>query len=168
MAYMCVKRVKEANLSEDMSEQLLSLKTLSIPLVEAKYRALWGRAARIPTNRTYLIRQIAYKMQELSYGSVSVEMKAKLEELIKRYDPINKAVCKSSGKTVSGRDTRIPLPGSFITKQYKGQRIEVKVLDDGFEYHGAFYKNLTAIAQIITGAHWNGFIFFGLRKNGKK
>jgi hypothetical protein len=39
------------------------------------------------------------------------------------------------------------------------------VLDGGaFEYRGRRYRSLSAIAKAITGAHWNGRLFFGLRK----
>lgn len=153
-------------MEEEVLSQIEALKAVSTPAIEEKYKGLLGKTTA-PNNRTYLIRQLAYRMQELTYGGVSGETKTKIEELVKTYNPINKAVSKSSGKTESGRDTRLPLPGSFITKKYKDKRIEVKVLEDGFEYQGSFYKNLTAVAQKITGAHWNGFMFFGLRKNGK-
>ena len=38
------------------------------------------------------------------------------------------------------------------------------VRDDGFEYNGGSYRSLSAIARAITGAHWNGYDFFGLGK----
>ena len=34
----------------------------------------------------------------------------------------------------------------------------------GFEYDGERYRSLTEIARRITGAHWSGPRFFGLRK----
>jgi hypothetical protein len=39
----------------------------------------------------------------------------------------------------------------------------VLVLEHGFEYAGQRYRSLTQIAQLITGAHWSGPRFFGLR-----
>jgi len=41
----------------------------------------------------------------------------------------------------------------------------VLVLDDGFEWRGKRYGSLTTIAKEITGAHWSGPRFFGLRKS---
>src|SRR5580658_1453525 len=41
---------------------------------------------------------------------------------------------------------------------------QVKILNDGFEYAGARYRSLSAIAQAITGTKWNGYLFFGLGK----
>jgi hypothetical protein len=49
-----------------------------------------------------------------------------------------------------------------ITKEYKGTNYEVKVLEKGFEYKGKIYKTLSAIAKEVTGAHWNGYLFFNL------
>jgi len=36
-------------------------------------------------------------------------------------------------------------------------------LDDGFEFEGRLYRSLTQIAREITGAHWSGPRFFGLK-----
>lgn len=60
----------------------------------------------------------------------------------------------------SGRDTRLPIPGAIIRKEYKGQILEVKVLEKGFEYLGKTYRTLSAVAKVVTGDHWNGYLFF--------
>ena len=39
----------------------------------------------------------------------------------------------------------------------------VLVHADGFEWNGRRYRSLTVIAHEITGAHWSGPRFFGLR-----
>jgi Protein of unknown function (DUF2924) len=58
------------------------------------------------------------------------------------------------------------LPGTVLTREYKGQTVRVTVLADGFECHGQRYKSLTAVVKAVTGKHWNGHHFFGLRTNG--
>ena len=63
-------------------------------------------------------------------------------------------------------DSRLPMPGSLLVKDFKGQTIVVKVLDDGFEYDGRRFASLSAVAKEITGTKWNGFLFFGLIKEG--
>ena len=37
------------------------------------------------------------------------------------------------------------------------------VRDDGYEYQGRPYKSRSAIARLITGTRWNGWVFFGLK-----
>ena len=61
-----------------------------------------------------------------------------------------------------GRDRRLPPPGSWIERDYKGRTIRVLVVADGFEYKGERYKSLSAIAKAVTGSHMNGFLFFRL------
>ncbi len=67
----------------------------------------------------------------------------------------------------SDHDARLPLPGSLLLKEFKGQTHVVKVLDDVFEYDGRRFRSLSAIAQAISGTKWNGFSFFGLIKESR-
>lgn len=62
----------------------------------------------------------------------------------------------------SYRDKRLPIPGSTLERMYQGKKIEVKVLEKGFEYNGRIYKSLTAVSKLITGSNWNAFSFFKL------
>ena len=52
----------------------------------------------------------------------------------------------------------------MITRQYKGQMLQVEVLSMGFAFQGDVYKSLSAVAGAITGQHCNGFHFFRLAK----
>jgi len=67
---------------------------------------------------------------------------------------------------VSDHDSRLPMPGSVLIKEYRGQTLVVRVLDTGFEYDGRRFASLSAIAKEITGTKWNGLMFFGLTKKG--
>ena len=54
------------------------------------------------------------------------------------------------------------MPGALITRHYRGRMVQVRVLADGFEYEGVTYRSLSAVAKVVTGSHWNGWLFFGL------
>jgi len=56
------------------------------------------------------------------------------------------------------------LPGSRLVKEHGGRNHVVTVEDSGFRYEGELFTSLSAIAKHITGTHWNGLLFFGLRK----
>jgi hypothetical protein len=43
----------------------------------------------------------------------------------------------------------------------------VVVLESGFSYRGQRYRSLSELAQLITGSHWSGPLFFGLKKRKK-
>lgn len=73
--------------------------------------------------------------------------------------PLDRAVTTA---VVPLDDPRLPMPGSLIRKDYKGQTIVVKVLSAGFEYDGRRFPSLSAIAHEITGTKWNGFVFLPL------
>ncbi len=144
----------------------MALNGLTTAELQRKYAGLFG-AQPVSNNRRFMERKIAYRLQEMAIGGLAAELKAKIDELIIRYDPVNCCRFKVRRST-TGRDVRLPLPGSLITKIYKGKRIEVKVLEHGFEYEGVIYKNLSHVAKVVTGNKWNGFLFFGYKPNGKE
>ena len=55
-------------------------------------------------------------------------------------------------------------PGTRLVREWRGATHTVLVHADGFEWHGKRYRSLTIVAREITGAHWSGPRFFGLRK----
>ena len=105
-------------------------------------------------------------MEDSTKQGLSAEAKTRLDQFIKAYDPINNKALRQNGASQATkdriRDRRLPIPGTVISKVYKGTVIDVKVLDKGFEYAGKPYRTLSAIAGSVTGQHWNGYLFFGL------
>jgi Protein of unknown function (DUF2924) len=53
--------------------------------------------------------------------------------------------------------------GTRLVREWRGVTHTVLVHADGFEWNGRRYRSLTIIAHEITGAHWSGPRFFGLR-----
>jgi hypothetical protein len=66
------------------------------------------------------------------------------------------------------RRPRLLRSGTRLLREWGGRTHTVIVLDDGFEYDGERYRSLTVIARRITGAHWSGPGFFGLRKTATR
>jgi len=157
-------------MKESISEQIQSLRSATLPEIQKIYKELFNVTEAPCANKPYLIKKIAYRLQEMADGGLSDEAKMQIVDLIEKYDPINNKALRpqvvSAGKNVVSipfmRDKRLPIPGTVIHKKYKGQDIHVKVLDKGFEYKDKYYRSLTAIAFELSGAHWNGFSFFNL------
>jgi len=149
--------------------ELDKLKDKHLEELQAEFELTFGRKTD-STNDTFLRRKIAYRIQEMEWGGLSKKAKVRLDELIEKYDPVNNKALRpkitTGGKELktlpSMRDKRLPIPGTIIRKTYKGQEIEVRVLEKGFEYNGKRYRSLTGIALEITGAHWNGYAFFNV------
>ena len=78
-----------------------------------------------------------------------------------------KEQAKASFRSRTATDPRLPPPGSWLTRSYKGQTIEVKVLSQGFQYQGRIFSSLSALAKEITGSHCSGFWFFHLGRHAK-
>ncbi len=152
-------------MEETKLTEIMELEKKSLEELKVKYQEVFGQA---PTsnNKGFLWRKIAYRIQERVYGGLSAETQTCITELIERYDPVNNKTLRPEGnaprKDFTSYDRRLPVPGTVITKEYKGKNFAVKVLAKGFEFNGKVYKSLTAIAKEVTGAHWNGYLFFKL------
>lgn len=142
--------------------EIMALKNASLEEIKAKYAEIFGLESP-STNKIFLWKKIAYRLQEQHYGGLPEATQGRINELIERYDPVNnksmRPINPEPGMKMA-RDRRLPIPGAIIKKEYKGRVHDVKVLENGFEYEGKTYKTLSAVAKAITGAHWNGFLFF--------
>ena len=145
--------------------EIMALKNATAEKLLKRYKELYGEDAT-GTHKTYLWRKIAYKLQEQEHGDLSAKAKGKLKALIEEFDPINNKALRpdkpAANQSLLVKDKRLPIPGTVITKKYKGTNYQAKVLEKGFEYNGKIYKTLSAISKEITGAHWNGYLFFNL------
>ena len=79
-------------------------------------------------------------------------------------NPITAGETSLENLPIRPRDSRLPAPGSIITKNYRGNTIEVKVLENGFEYEGKTYKSISRVAMNIVKRPISGYVFFGLSK----
>ena len=152
-------------MNETLKEKIVMLGSLSMPELQERARVLFLNQKLSFSNRLFLVKAIAYKLQENALGGLTDKAQTRIQELIKLYDPINNKVFrpdKSSSKGKSSRDRRLPIVGSEIIKKYKGQQYVIKVTEKGFEFNGKTYRSLSRIAEEITGVHWSGYAFFNL------
>ena len=160
-------------MSESVAARVAKLKKLSADELQVEWEKVFGRPTR-QRHRVYLWKRPARKLQEDQLPQMAAEEEAKVAEfrdIIRQLPPDRWFPSKWKGKPrakVSVSDSRTPPPGSVISRQYHGQEIAVKVLDDGFEYEGQVFRSLSAIAKEVTGTVWNGPAFFGLRKGVRK
>lgn len=94
----------------------------------------------------------AYAVQERALGGLSPAAKRQLI-----------AISRGEKPTQATGQIRIK-PGSRLLREWHGTTYEVIVTDRGFVWEGRTYKSLSAVAQAISGAKWNGPRFFGLVK----
>lgn len=102
-------------------------------------------------NRTHLEHRLTYRLQEIAHGGLSEKTIGRLK------------VLRGNKPDSPKRRTMKPPAGVILIREYQGIEHRVRVLTDGFDYDGKKYKSLSAIACKITGTHWKGPRFFGLR-----
>jgi hypothetical protein len=163
---------------QSMNQKLAALQNMGVTQLRAKYLEVFGEPTRTG-NKAFLFKKIAWRIQSLAEGGLSERARRRAEELARDADvrtSVPKAPVMTSGMTsrtvtlpmtvVVGRD-RLPIPGTVLTRTYKGTPVAVTVLgNEAFEYQGQAYGSLSAIAKTVTGSHWNGFLFFGLTAKG--
>ncbi len=54
-------------------------------------------------------------------------------------------------------------PGTRLVRSWNGRTISVQAEETGFVFEDRQYGSLSAIAREVTGSHWSGPRFFGLR-----
>jgi hypothetical protein len=113
-----------------------------------------GEAPRLPDQ---LFRRLTVQLlQERRYGDLPAIIR---RELLR--------VCEDTPTTgVNARPAVLPIrlsEGTHLIREWNGRIIEVMVRDDAFEWEGRTYKSLSHIAREVTGAHWSGPRFFGMR-----
>jgi hypothetical protein len=113
-----------------------------------------------------LWKRITWKIQEQRFGGLSGAAQRRLEELIAEIDlPLGEQTRTVVGKPrpITGKTTHVPV-GTVLTREWKGETIVVASTSAGFEFKGEVYTSLSVVARKISGTHWNGPVFFGLRK----
>ena len=161
----------------DVDAAVRTLNRMTVPQLRERYAEVFGEAAR-SFNKPHLIKRIAWRLQAIQEGDLSERARRRAHELAKDADlrirpPITPSDTGGNGTVVTspfrvGPDDRLPMPGTLLTREYKGQTIQVRVLSNGFEFEGEVYRSLSAVAQKITGAHWNGYYFFRVPKPAKE
>ena len=155
----------------NIDREVAQMQRMSVNQLQQKFAEVFGEQPRA-RNKQWLVKRIAWRLQANSEGGLSERALRRAMELANDADlrltaprnPQAPATVQPATAAIAPHDRRLPMPGTLLTRRYKGQSIQVQVLVDAFEFEGERYKSLSAVAKAITGTHWNGFHFFGLNK----
>jgi hypothetical protein len=132
---------------------------LPISELRQKWAVFWGMQPHERIGRVTLQKSLQFKLREERGDWLDAEQQRRLDNLIASY--------KRNPKFFDEGLSELK-PGLRLVKNYNGEHHSVEVLTDGFEYRGKVYGSLSEIATIISGTRWNGWVFFGLKKRGRK
>jgi hypothetical protein len=140
--------------SESLASDLEALQDL--PHAELKRR--WNELYEMPCpphmNRMFLIRAVAYRIQEQAIGGLDRATRRRLDRAAKDL---------SAGRPLAQPRPAIK-PGTRLLREWQGRVHEVLIVEGGVEYRGQVWPSLSAVAREITGTRWSGPRFFGLKE----
>ncbi len=162
-------------MNTNVHAQVAALRKMTPSELREKYLEVFGEPTR-SGNREFLCKRLAWRIQSHAEGGLSDRARQRAMELARDADirttiPRTPAISPDAitrvVTTTLGDTNPLPTPGAVLARQYKGRTIQVTVLPNGFDYEGQVYRSLSAIAKTVTGSHWNGNAFFGIKTKGK-
>lgn len=146
----------QAHNGEELAARVLALPECPKGELEAEWRRLWGSEVPRHASRALLVRAVAYGLQAEVYGGLDTST----QRLLKKAGQANDKLSRPQPRRLS--------KNSKLFREWHGETHEVLVLEKGFAWRGETYSSLSAIARAITGTHWNGWAFFGLKRRPKQ
>lgn len=119
-------------------------------------RQFWSdlSGVNLPHASLSLLRHlIAHQLQEKAVGKLPTYIERELDRLNGNSD--------ATAPTLPRRGP-ILLVTRFV-REWNGKTIAVTATEAGFEWDSDIYRSLSEIARKVTGAHWSGPRFFGLK-----
>ncbi len=154
-----------------ISSEIDDLRHKTVAQLQNRYLEVFRETSR-SNHKQFLIRRIAWRLQALAEGDLSERARERALSLAQDADLRLRAprssVWQPGTAAARGRhhDSRLPRPGTVLTRTFRSRNVSVQVLEKGFKYEGAVYRSLSAVARQISGTQWNGFSFFGLQGGG--
>lgn len=131
----------------NVTEEVRALAELDGPRLRQCWQDLVGGSA--PSVSPKLLRlALAYRIQANAYGDLSADAKRRLAQV-------------AGGKSVS----QTASAGMRLVREWQGTTHVVTIDESGtIRWNDREWKSLSAVARAITGGHWSGPAFFGLRR----
>jgi len=139
--------------------ELAALTTASRAELIAHWEAAYRRPPPKGISRRLLEYAAAYNIQVRRYGGLKPSTKRKLRQIA---EAARERRLNGTKAVVPKKRSRLGA-GTRLMRDWHGTTHTVDVIEGGFRYNGQTYKSLSEIAKLITGAHWSGPRFFGVK-----
>ena len=132
-----------------LDNRLAVIAAMNARTLRAEWQRVHGKLPPTALSSDLLARGLAQALQEKAHGVLPRRIASTIDARVRAQ--------------LSGRPAIAPIKsGTRFSRQWHGEVYHVIVTDNGFEYGGALYTSLSAIARRITGTAWSGPKFFGL------
>ena len=144
--------------AQELAQEITRLLALDVPALRQRWKALIGADPSPYLGRSFMVRALAYRLQERALGG----LKPAAQRLLDRIgDGRAELVEERIPKQRAGA-------GTVLIREWRGVHHRVTVLDSNVVYRGRRYKSLSEVARVITGTRWSGPLFFGLKGRAKE
>jgi hypothetical protein len=162
----------------NIGKEVAAMQRMTATQLRERYEDVFREACR-SNHKEWLVKRIAWRLQANEEGDLSEHARQRAAELANDADLRMKAPPRKTEPPAPGgrkvqttiartHDSRVPMPGTVLARQYKGRAIQVTVLPNGFEHEGEVFPSVSAVAKAITGSHTSGFLFFNLNGKGAR
>jgi hypothetical protein len=140
--------------------EIARLRGLDVKELRARWRVVLRKEAPAHLPRHLVFRILAYRLQAHALGDLDGASRRFLERLQR---PDRNTQQQAQSKPAAP----VLQPGAILSREWNGHMHRVAILAEGFAWNGKTYRSLSKAAFAITGTHWNGPRFFGLRDDTK-
>ena len=137
-----------------LAEEIAGLSKAGIADLREHWKTLYGRQPPGGLGRSFLVRAIAYRLQEQAFGGLKPSTRRLLARVAEE---------AAAGSSLKRPPVRKAGMGTILVREWQGNAHRVTVLGDGVSFNGKRYRSLSEVAREITGSRWSGPRFFGLR-----
>jgi hypothetical protein len=146
----------------DLEQRITEIQRMNWTELRALWRDIYKEEPR-SGNVQWMRKRLCWQVQAEVLGGLSDAAKKRIEELTPlalQWLPWGFRSFPEKNTVVSPAERGRLKPGTVLTRPYKSKTVVVNVREDGFEYDGALFRSLSAVAKAVTGSHWNGRLFF--------
>jgi hypothetical protein len=141
-----------------LTAEIAETSKASITDLRERWKNQYGKEPLGHIGRSLMIRAIAYRLQEMAFGGLKPSAQRVLDRI----------GASRSEKALEPTPKRRANAGTVLIREWRGVSHRVTVLDHDVVYRGRRYKSLSEVARTITGTHWSGPLFFGLKNRTKE
>ena len=123
--------------------------------LKEQWEKAFGAKPPAYAGQAFLEGHLAWMQQAKQHGGLKRKANTHIKQLVKKL---------RAEEELLPNHNLVVKPGTRLIRQYKEKKYEVTATEAGFLYNGKTYGSLSTIALEITGTHWNGKVFFGVRK----
>jgi hypothetical protein len=149
-----MKRRAPALDRDALTAEIAGLSKASTEDLRERWRILYGKEPSNQIGRSFLIRAIAYRLQEKACGGLKQATRRLLARVARE---------AAAGNSPKKPQLRQAQAETVLIREWQGAAHRVTMLHDGVSFHGKRYRSLSEVAREITGSRWSGPRFFGLR-----